>query len=91
MVPPTHRDCKPGLALAGTGLSRAHAVLHKQPRLKRLRRQCSTLALYVALIMSDEQPDEQQFKSNTRPSLLPRVLCVGPRGDFSQGSVFSVF
>ena len=36
-------DCKPGLALAGTGLSRSPGCL------------CSS--------------DEQQFKSNTRPSL----------------------
>ena len=27
VVPPTHRDCKPGLALAGTGLSRSPGCL----------------------------------------------------------------
>ena len=43
-VPAHPPRCKPGLALAGTGLSRSPGCL------------CSS--------------DEQQFKSNTRPSLL---------------------
>ena len=48
LVPPTHRDCKPGQALSGPGLSRSPGCL------------CSS--------------DEQQFKSNTRPSLPEKLV-----------------